>query len=311
MMKKIVGALAMVASLFFVLPPKANSANIEWLGILTGTGGMERETGMPGSTGSDSPNSGQTNDKPKIGQAVGLGSVQALGVIPLAGPIGAQVSFQYTGGSGSRFATTFGPLYDFTAGKVGLFASYQHRTTRGTNFWWIEPALDWYLPQLNLSLRYIQPLSSAQKTNLPDPFPTLDPIERKIVDQPINRLQATASYFPPDFLTLGKDNLELTLGAQVNTFGGPYQKVSRTGVGPVFGVAIMPMQNVEFTLIKGTVDNRSRYDFQSGIKIFFGKSMPSTSPANSPSLKELRRKYMEASPYPVSAYTGTRRNPLY
>lgn len=310
-MKITVGALMVVAGLFFVLPPKANSTNIEWLGILTGTGGMERETGMPGSTGSDSPNSGQTNDHPKTGQSVGLGSVQALAVIPLAGPIGAQASFQYTGGSGSRFATTFGPIYDFTAGKVGLFASYQHRTTRSANFWWIEPALDWYLDQLNLSLRYIQPLSSAQKTNLPDPFPTLDPIERKVIDQPINRLQATASYFPPDFLTLGKDNLELTLGAQVNTFGGPYQKVGRSGVGPVFGVALMPMQNVEFTLIKGTVDNRSRYDFQSGIKIFFGKSMPSVSPASSPSLKELRRKYMEASPYPVSSYTGQRRNPLY
>jgi len=288
-MKITVGALIVVISLIFVLPPKAISANLEWLGIVSGFGGAEKETGQP--------NGSKT-------QAGGRGTVQALGVIPF-GPFGVQGSFQYTGGSGSRFGTTFGPLYDFTAGKVGLFATYQHRTQRDTNFWWLEPALDWYLGQMNLSLRYLQPVSDIQVTRKKlgpvDPF---DIQQIKQVDIPVNRLQGTASYFPPDILQLGKDNLELTFGVQVNSFVGPTRNIKGAGVGPVFGIAMQPMQNVEFTLIRGTVDNRSRFDFQSGIRIFLGKSTPSLSPATSPSLKELRRKYMEASPNPVSGYTA-------
>jgi hypothetical protein len=304
-MKSTVRALIVVASLFFVLPSKANSANLEWLGILSGFGGAERETGQP-----KTPTIGDSYLGNSQGKATGFGGVNALGVIPF-GPFGVQASFQYMGATGSRFATTFGPMYDFTAGKVGFFASYQHRRTpdfgggsRSGNFWWIEPALDYYLSDINLSLRYVQPVSSAVKTHAEtDKTDLVEPGVARQFDQPVNRLSASASYFPPDFLSLGKDNLELTFGAQVNTFAGPYRNVRGAGVGPIFGLAIMPAQNVELTLIKGTVDNRSRYEIQSGIRFFFGKSMPSLSAANSPSLKELRRKYMEASPYPVSNYT--------
>jgi len=288
-MKMTVRVLIVAASLFFILPSRARSANLEGLGILSGFGGMEKETGQP--NGADT-------------KAGGRGTVQALGLIPF-GPFGVQGSFQYTGGLGSRFGTTIGPLYDFTAGKVGLFATYQHRTLRNTDFVWLEPALDWYLGQMNLSLRYLQPVTDIQVTRKKlgpvDPF---DIQQIKQVDIPVNRLQGTASYFPPDILQLGKDNLELTLGVQVNSFVGPMRNVKGAGVGPVFGIAMQPAQNVEFTLIRGTVDNRSRYDFQSGIRIFLGKSTPSLSPATSPSLKELRRKYMEASPNPVSGYTA-------
>jgi hypothetical protein len=307
-MKLTVRALVLVVGLFCVLPSKANSADIEWLGILSGFGGAERETilkqgplrpagvapcfvavcGFPGNNG--------------VGQAGGRGSAQALGVIPLWGPVGIQTSFNYTGGAGSRFATTFGPLYDFTAGKVGLFASYQHRTQNGDNFWWVEPALDLYLDQVNISLRYLQPVSSVQNSTTAVVGDGNDILQRNMA---INRVQGTASYFPPDFLSLGKDNLEITGGVQVNSFAGPH--VGATGVGPVFGLSMMPFQNVELTLIRGTVDNRSRYEVQTGLRIYFGKSLPSISPATSPSLKELRRKYMEASPYPVSGHSAYRR----
>lgn len=304
-MKTMVRALIIVVSLFFVLPSKANSANLEWLGIVSGFGGAERETGQFKNNTECCISSSQP-----LGKATGLGGVHALGLVPF-GPFGFQGSFQYMNASGARFSTTFGPLWDFTAGKVGFFASYQHRTMpdqggsrRSGNFWWLEPALDWYLPNMNLSLRYIHPVSSVQRHDTEaDKTDSLELGVARRFDQPINRLSATASYFPPDILTLGKDNLELTLGVQVNSFAGPYSNVRGAGVGPVFGLAMMPMQNVELTLIKGTVDNRSRYEIQSGIRFFFGKSMPSLSPANSPSLKELRRKYMEASPYPVSSYT--------
>jgi hypothetical protein len=318
-MKSTIRALIIVAGLFCVLPSKANATNLEWLGIVTGFGGGERETGMDKSqtefrllSGPPGPWVSSHQSQP-LGKATGFGGVHALGLIPI-GPFGFQGTFQYMNASGSRFSTTFGPIWDFTAGKVGFFGSFQHRTifdqggsTRSRNFWWIEPALDWYLPNINLSLRYIQPVSSVQeKTTESDKADNNQCCEIGIArrfDQPINRLSATASYFPPDFLTLGKDNLEVTLGVQVNSFAGPYSNVKSAGVGPVFGLAMMPMQNVELTLIKGTVDNRSRFDIQSGIRFFFGKSMPGLSPANSPSLLELRRKYMEASPYPVSSYT--------
>ncbi len=310
---KIARALITVAILLLTLPGNGIPADVEWLGIFSGFGGAERETGSPGKGGPavcciSFPTVNKT------GTAGGRGTAQGLGVIPIWGPLGGQVSINYTGGLGSRIGTTFGPLYDFTAGKVGLFATYQHRTLRSANFWWLEPALDLYLGQMNVSLRYIQPLSGAQTHTFGDrtpicfatptaPCPAED---YKVVDQAINRLQGTVSYFPTvDFLQVGKDNLELTLGAQVNSFGGPYQKVARTGVGPVFGVSLMPAQNVEFTVVKGTVDNRSRYQVETGLRFFFSKGgTPSLKPAGSPSLKELRRKYMEASPYPVSTYTG-------
>ncbi len=303
-MKITMGALIVVASLIFVLPPKANSANLEWLGIVSGFGGAERET-ILGPTQLGGCGSGGCFSVPRqtgIGQMGGRGTAQALGVIPLMGPLGAQASFQYTGGAGSRFGTTFGPLYDFTAGKVGLFGTFQHRSSHGENYWWLEPALDYYMGDINLSLRYIQPLSSVQDRLVRVVNDGNLVIQRNMA---INRLQATASYFPPDFLSIGKDNFEVTGGVQVNSFAGP--RVNGAGVGPVFGLSIAPAQNVEFTLIKGTVDNRSRFDIQSGVRIFFGSGSPSTSPAKSPSLKELRRKYMEASPYPVSGHSAYRR----
>ena len=304
-MKITMRVFMLMAVLVLALPAKARSTNLEWLGIVTGFGGAERETGMP-----KSPTElGFSPHSQPLGKATGFGGVHALGVIPF-GPFGVQASFQYKNASGSQFSTTFGPIYDFTAGKVGLFASYQHRTTfdqggssRSGNFWWIEPALDWYLADINLSLRYIQPISSAQSTNTEGDKSDFEIGVARRFDQPINRLSATASYFPPDFLSLGKDNLEVTFGAQVNSFAGPYSNVRSAGVGPIFGLAMMPAQNVELTLIKGTVDNRSRYEIQSAIRFYFGKSMPSLSTGTSPSLKELRRKYMEASPYPVSSYT--------
>ena len=163
-MKPSVRALILMASLLLMFPIKAKATNLEWLGILTGFGGAERETGMPKNFTECCIRSGQP-----LGKATGFGGVHALGLIPI-GPFGVQGSFQYKNASGSQFSTTFGPLWDFTAGKVGFFASYQHRNTfgqggssRSGNFWWLEPALDWYLPSMNLSLRYIQPVSGVQR----------------------------------------------------------------------------------------------------------------------------------------------------
>jgi hypothetical protein len=124
---------------------------------------------------------------------------------------------------------------------------------------------------------------------------------RKITEYGVNRLQATASYYVPWDIApfLRKDNLELTLGVQVNTFGGVgHEKLTGVGVGPVAGVAFMPWQNVEVNLFKATGDNRGRFDVQSGLSFYF-------SPSNAPSLKMLRRKYLEVGPGSVGAVAST------
>jgi hypothetical protein len=121
---------------------------------------------------------------------------------------------------------------------------------------------------------------------------------------PTNRLQGTVSYFPTfDLGALNvltgnkKNNLELTVGLQINTFAGPYRHdVRSAGVGPVMGVSVMPWQNVEVNVFKFTVDNRSRYSYESGVRVFFGK-------ANT-SLLDWRRKYLDAGPKPVGAFTA-------
>mgnify|MGYP007070566932 CR=1 FL=1 len=329
------GLLVLVALLLMV-PSRASATDIEWFGILSGYGGAERESGSQvkpsqgfcdGSAQCGFILNGFTHPS-QTGKAGVRGSAQALGVIPLSGPFGLQASFNYTGGLGSRIGTTFGPLYDFTSGKVGLFVTYQHRTLRGANFWWLEPAFDYYLGQMNLSVRLIQPLSGAQtevnRANSGCGGSLCGGEEFKRVDLPINRLQGTMSYFPSDIPWFGKDNLELTLGVQVNDMWGPGAKTGAApnfvtccptfhapsshpvgvGVGPIFGISAMPFQNVELTVVKGTIDNRQRFEIQSGLRIFFGGKGTPFGTANAQSLKDLRRKYMEASPYPVASYTG-------
>jgi hypothetical protein len=284
-MKITLSALLVLSVLVFMMPATADVAELEPLGILTALGGAERETGQPTSHG--------------VGRAGGRGTFNALGVLPFAwSGFGLQGTAQYVGGQGSRFGASVGPLYDFGGGKTGLFFSYQHRSLRDGDFFWISPALALYFDQANVNLSYIQPISPWQtKTKCGDECSGRRE-DTKAVDIGINRLQGTVSWFPPvDLGFLRKDNLELTFGVQVNAFTGAHF-VRGAGVGPVFGVAAMPWQNLEVTLFKATIDNRSRYQVNSGVSFFFARAAQS--------LKEFRRKYMEAGPGPVGGFTRPR-----
>jgi hypothetical protein len=61
-------------------------------------------------------------------------------------------------------------------------------------------------------------------------------------------------------------------------------------------MAVMPWQNVEVNVFKVTVDNRSRYSYESGVRLFFGQA--------NQSLLDWRRKYLDAGPKPVAAFTA-------
>ena len=86
-MKKIAHALIIMAALVFVLPVNGFTADMEWLGILSGFGGAERES-IPGKISTD-----HFTQQWDFWKAGGRGTAQALGVIPI-GPLGVQASVQ-------------------------------------------------------------------------------------------------------------------------------------------------------------------------------------------------------------------------
>jgi hypothetical protein len=281
LMKVLTGAgLALLFAL--VRPPIANVAEIQPLAILSASIGGERETGEPDGHG--------------VGRGGPRGTLNFLGTVPFAIPgFGLQGTAQYNGGQGSRFGASLGPIYDFGVGKTGFFFAYQHRTLRDADFFWLNPALSLYFDQMNVNISYIHGISPWQESRCGDRCNgRLE--DTKNFDVATNRLQGTVSYFPPmDIAFLRKDNVELTFGVQVNTFaGGGAHFAKGAGVGPVLGVSVMPWQNLEVNLFRVTADNRSRFQFNSGVSYFMGRGA---------TLKEWRRQYVDAGPGPVGGFT--------
>jgi hypothetical protein len=232
----------------------AASAPIEPLGKLSLYGGAEREEGFP---------------------AGGRFSAELLGVTPLTQMFGLQGIAHYQAGRGSRFGLTAGPILGWDWGKAGFFVAYQYRTLNHINLVHLRPSVAFYLDQANINLWYSQPVSSPQRRS-------------NSIEYGINQLQGTFSYFPAsDWASwLRKDNVELTLGAQANTFAGAGSgKLDGAGVGPVFGVSFMPMRNMAVDLFHATIDNRSRYRVNAGIQFYFN--------SDNATLKALRRRYLE------------------
>jgi hypothetical protein len=58
-----------------------------------------------------------------------------------------------------------------------------------------------------------------------------------------------------------------------------------TGVGPVLGLAFLPMPGVTVDLVKATFDSEGRYRVNTGLEFFFDRG--------GTSLKDMRRKYLE------------------
>jgi hypothetical protein len=250
-MKILLTALAIFSISVFAFAPTANVAGLEPFGKVELSGGAEKETGT---------------------HAGGRFLGEALGVLPLIGNFGIQGTATYMGGQGSRFGATLGPLIGWDSGKIGMLVGYQYRTLRSNNFVHLIPSVAFYLDQANLNLWYAHPVSHAQR-------------DGNHTEWGINKVQATASFYAgSDWASfLRKDNVELTLGVQANSFAGGGNL--RTGVGPVFGLSFLPMPGVGVNLVQGTFDSRSRYRVMSGLEFFFGR--------NTTTLKDSRRKYLE------------------
>lgn len=252
-MKKVFVVLVFAAGYFFAVAPAAKAAALEPFGKVELSGGAEREPRTP---------------------AGGRGTVEALGVLPFTQNFGIQASGHYVGGLGSRAGFSAGPIFGWDSGKFGVFGAYQHRGLRGNDFVHVIPSFAWYLPQVNFSVWYAHPVNGRQTGG-----------DR--VEYGVNKLQATASFYPgSDWAFLRKDNAELTIGVQANTFAGPgHNKLGGTGVGPVLGLSFLPVPNIVVNLVRGTYDSRSRYKVSSGLDFFWGR--------NTVTLKDARRRYLE------------------
>jgi hypothetical protein len=250
-MKYTAGFVAIVVVAFLAAALPVQTAGLEPFGKLELSGGAEKEQGS---------------------HAGGRFLAEGLGVLPLLGNFGIQGTASYMGGLGSRFGATAGPLVGWDGGKIGMLVSYQHRTLRDNNFLHLIPSVAFYLDQANLNLWYAHPVLHAQR-------------DGNHTEWGINKVQATASFYAgSDWASfLRKDNVELTLGIQANSFAGGGNL--HAGVGPVFGLSFLPMPGVGVNLVRGTFDSRSRYRVMSGLEFFFGR--------NTTTLKESRRKYLE------------------
>jgi hypothetical protein len=248
----IIGCFALIFSAF-----PAYSQPLEPFGKIELSGGVEKEA--------------HTNPGGRF-------TFEGLGVLPFVGGFGGQAAMHVIGGLGARVGFNAAPVFAFPGGKVGFFVSYQHRGMRGTDFVHLIPSVAFYLPQFNINAWYSQPVSGAQR-------------EEDRVEYGINRLQASVSYFAgSDWWGpfLRRDNLELLLGIQVNTFAGAgHNKLGGgTGVGPVLGISMLYSPAVAVNVIRATFDDQGRYRVATGLEFFFD-------PKGSTTLKEMRRKYLE------------------
>ena len=252
-MKQLVASLVLAIVTVYSWGATGEAAGIEPLGRVEVFGGAEKEAGA---------------------SAGGRGGIELLGVIPLTERLGMQSVGHYVGGSGSRFGLSAGPVYDFGSVKAGFFTAYQYRSHNDNHFVHLRPSVTFYMPQANINLFYSHPVSSPQR-------------DRGSVEDGINHLQATFNYFPAAELAsfMRKDNVELTLGLQANSFAGAGSGKVPNGVGPVFGFSFMPAQNFEVNLVKAAIDHHGRYRVGVGLSFNFSKGTPT--------LKEIRRRYLE------------------
>lgn len=254
-MRLVITALLVFAFSIFAFAPAGNVAGLEPFGKVELSGGAEKEPHTP---------------------AGGRGTVEALGVWAFTPGFGIQGSAHYVGGLGSRAGLSLGPLFAWDWGKIGGFVAYQHRGLRSTDFVHLVPSMAFYLDQMNFNFWYAHPVTGAQRGG-----------DR--VEYGVNKIQGTAAFYPgSDWAPfLRRDNVELLLGVQANTFAGAgHAKLGGTGVGPVFGLSFLPMTGVTVNVVRGTFDSKSRYKVSSGLELFYDAKGNTT-------LKEARRKYLE------------------
>jgi len=290
---------------FFILavavlltPVTAHVSDIEWLGRLSALGGAEKENVYrPNST---------------AGGARGhfTGEAMLVAPVPFIPPLGIQVATAIVAANGFRWGVNGGPVFDFGAGKAGLLFDYQYRHYDGRcgsndidlHGAWVRPAVSFYLPQTNVDFWVSQGISPRHNVNACEG-------DRRKVFIPVNEAQAMVNFFPPVPI-MGRDNLEVSIGVRVQNLWGAsrnaigVQNIGAVSVGPAAGIAVMPWQNLEVTLVRGWYDvNHSKYKVNSGIQYYFnlGKTP-------NPSLLALRRKYLEPTLEPGTMATFWNRN---
>ncbi|HEX9445541.1 MAG TPA: hypothetical protein VGA73_15575 [Candidatus Binatia bacterium] len=285
-MKKLTNMVLGLLLLGSLYPSIANVSDIDWLGRITALGGAESE-------------SWKRKEGVTLGHAHAIGQLEALGVVPIFGPFGFQANLAFQGGDGWGLTGTYGPIFDFGMGKAGLFTSYQTRVlnadaasahkNRITRFWRIIPTVSLYdiIPGTNIDIWHSNPLSTPKSTDGKEG----DENKRFI---PYSQTRLSVNWFPGFIPFTSRENVELTLGVQLNALAGPSHENAALGVGPVFGAAVMPWQNLEVQLFKAWMDNKNRYQVTTGVQYYFARGTPS--------LLQLRRKYLEPTnlPGPVS-----------
>ena len=279
-------AIAMMGLLMLGLwtAREANVAGIDWLGRVTALGGAEGE-------------SWRRKEGALGGDAHALGLFEGMGVIPITPMFGLQMNGGVGGGNSFNMHFQGGPIVDFGMGKAGVFWGTQvrkyapaaledgvlgrHNRIAWSN--WARFATAFYLPGTNIDLWMAQPFGGANRFTVRGG----DHAGKRIIA--LSEARAVVNFFPP---ILMRDNVELSLGVHINGFSGPdnRDKGVPMGVGPVAGMAIMPVQNLEVQLFKASIDNRNRYRVTSGVQWYFNRA-PAT-------LLQLRRMYLEPTNLP-------------
>jgi hypothetical protein len=292
-MKILIGTVLALCMFALARPPVANVADVDWLGRLSILGGAESE-------------SAKRKDA-WAGNAGGIYNAEVLAVVPVTPYLGIQLqgNYQRSGADASnRIGVQAGPILGWSGGilgsggKAGVFLADQFRSyvsnhdgdPRNGNFFWLRPSVSLYdlFPNTNTDVWWSQPMS-----------PKINRIDGKFGDCcprhliPYSQVRAAVNWFPAGIPFTTKDNAELTFGIQFNGYSGTGSNRVQSGVGPVFGAAIMPWQNVEVQLFKAAIDNQNRYRVTSGIQVYFDTSKSST-------LLQLRRKYLEPTNLPGS-----------
>jgi hypothetical protein len=291
-MKILLGAVLAFCMFALARPPVANVADVDWLGRLSILGGAESE-------------SAKRKDA-WAGNAGGIYNAEVLTVIPVTPYLGIQLIGNYNrsgADASNRIGVQGGPILGWSGGvlgsggKAGIFIADQFRSnpnavdgeSRNGNFVWLRPSVSLYdlIPNTNIDAWWSQPLSNHVIVD----GGSGDLVKNLI---PVSQVRVALNWFPSAMIPFTtKDNLELTLGLQFNGYSGPDNGRVQGGLGPVFGAAFMPWQNVEVQLFKAAIDNHNRYRVTSGIQVYFDTSKSST-------LLQLRRKYLEPTNLPGS-----------
>jgi len=263
---------------------EANVAGIDWLGRVSALGGAEGE-------------SWRRKEGALGGDAGPVGLFEGMGVIPITPMFGLQMNGGVGGRDSFRMHFQGGPIVDFGMGKAGVFWGTQVRKYAASSLedgvegranriaWsnWARVATAFYLPGMNIDLWYSQPFGGANRF----PVNAADHAGKRIVG--VSEGRVAMNFFPA---IIWRDNFELTLGVHVTGLSGPDNRTRGVpmGVGPVAGMAIMPIPNLEVALFKAQFDNRNRYRVTSGVQWYFNRA-PAT-------LLQLRRMYLEPTNLP-------------